>query len=319
MPDEPERMVCMEVWGGCEPIERAVTMAGLDAWVYSKPYCEREGDGAQGGGDVYYVSSCATGRINRLLVADVSGHGAGVRAIAVVLRDLMRRYVNYLDQSRFVTAMNARFVESSDVGVFATAVVTTFFAPTCTLSVCNAGHPQPLVYRKATGRWELLSAVREGREVGTLPLGIVEIEDAAQFEAALDVGDLVLIYTDSLVEARVGGGELLGTDGLLRIANEPGLSAGEPAGVVPALLKAIERESGRPLEQDDVTCLLLRPTGAAVRVTWREQVAATFRVVRGVVGALVRLKRPPLPDRHPANMPGMVVPGLQRRWHGPRT
>ena len=44
-------------------------MAGLDAWVFSRPY-----GNASGGGDVYYVSSCATGRITRLLVAD----GAGV-------------------------------------------------------------------------------------------------------------------------------------------------------------------------------------------------------------------------------------------------
>ena len=63
-------MQCMEVWGGNQTADSGVIMAGLDAWVYSKPF-----GGADGGGDVYYVSSCATGRITRLLVADVSGHG----------------------------------------------------------------------------------------------------------------------------------------------------------------------------------------------------------------------------------------------------
>jgi hypothetical protein len=37
-----------------------------------------------------------------------------MRAVAITLRDLMRRYVNYLDQSRFVLSMNKQFVTCSD-------------------------------------------------------------------------------------------------------------------------------------------------------------------------------------------------------------
>src|SRR3954452_12956498 len=122
---DQERMQCMEVWGGNDLVDANVSMSGLDAWVYSKPYKQ-----AQAGGDVYYVSACATGRITRLLVADVSGHGANVRDTAVGLRDLMRRYVNHLDQAQFVRSMNQRFTSMSEAGCFATAVVTTFFAPT---------------------------------------------------------------------------------------------------------------------------------------------------------------------------------------------
>src|SRR5437899_58220 len=94
-------MQCMEVWGGNQVVDSSVAMAGLDAWVYSRPYGQ-----ADGGGDVHYVSSCATGRITRLLVADVSGHGVAVCDVAAQLRTLMRRYVNYLDQTRFVRSMN---------------------------------------------------------------------------------------------------------------------------------------------------------------------------------------------------------------------
>src|SRR2546421_568934 len=90
---DPQVMTCMEVWGGNALTDNSVSMSGLDAWVYSKPYQD-----AAAGGDVYYVSSCATGRITRLLVADVSGHGSAVTATAAALRNLMRRYVNHLDQ-----------------------------------------------------------------------------------------------------------------------------------------------------------------------------------------------------------------------------
>ena len=99
-------------------------------------------------------SSCATGRITRLLIADVSGHGDVVAALGRDLRGLMRRYVNFLDQQKFVKAMNAEFVESSAANIFATAIVMTFFAPTRQLSLCNAGHPPPLIYRADEKQFE---------------------------------------------------------------------------------------------------------------------------------------------------------------------
>src|SRR4051794_31693760 len=149
----PATMQCMEVWGGNQVADSAVAVGGLDAWVYCRPFGE-----ADGGGGVYYVSACATGRITRLLLADVTGHGAAVGDVAGLLRGLMRRYVNYLDQTAFVRSMNDQFVDLSDAGCFATAVVTTYFAPTGTLSVCNAGHPPPLVYRAWDRRWSFMAA-----------------------------------------------------------------------------------------------------------------------------------------------------------------
>src|SRR6266576_4310765 len=94
---DPQHMQCMEVWGGNQIVDSGVVMAGLDAWVYCRPF-----GASDAGGDVYYVSSCATGRITRLLVADVSGHGAAVGDVASSLRLLMRKYVNYLDPGKFI-------------------------------------------------------------------------------------------------------------------------------------------------------------------------------------------------------------------------
>ena len=111
-------MQCMEVWGGSQLTARGVEFGGLDVWVYSKPYGQ-----AQSGGDVYYASSCATGRISRLLLADVAGHGNSVAATAADLRTLMRRFVNRLDQAEFVRLLNQQFVALSRAGDFATAIV----------------------------------------------------------------------------------------------------------------------------------------------------------------------------------------------------
>src|ERR1700733_14516557 len=135
--DAPEVMQCMEVWGGNQPVDSGVVMAGLDAWVYCRPYAGGAIEPAEAGGDVYFVSSCATGRITRLLVGGVSGHGTAVSDVASSLRSLMRKYVNYLDPRKFVGEMNRRFAELSKDGCFATAVVTTFFSPTNQVTFCK--------------------------------------------------------------------------------------------------------------------------------------------------------------------------------------
>src|SRR5258706_11775090 len=86
-----QHMTCMEVWGGNQFTTQGVEFGGLDTWVYSKPYGE-----AHSGGDVYYASSCATGRISRLLVADVAGHGSKRAGAASAPGTLMRPFVKSL-------------------------------------------------------------------------------------------------------------------------------------------------------------------------------------------------------------------------------
>ncbi|MCA1686587.1 MAG: hypothetical protein LC745_11560, partial [Planctomycetia bacterium] len=85
--DHPDgrSMHCMEIRGGSQAVEEAVTTPGIDAWVFSHPH-----EGADSGGDVHYLSLCGGGVITRLILADVSGHGAAVAEISKSLRALMR-------------------------------------------------------------------------------------------------------------------------------------------------------------------------------------------------------------------------------------
>src|ERR1700682_669122 len=49
------------------------------------------------------------------------------------------------------------FAALSREAVFATAIVTTCFERSCCWTVCNAGHPRPLLYRVGQRQWDLLS------------------------------------------------------------------------------------------------------------------------------------------------------------------
>ena len=316
--DESEQMECMEIWGGTEPIARRVQMRGLDAWVYSQPYRQ-----AEGGGDVYYASSCATGRISRLLLADVSGHGVAVAGIAAALRGLMRRFVNFIDQSKFVRAMNEAFVAGSPDGVFATAVVCTFFAPTHRLTVCNAGHPQPLWYHADDRRWSLLrhaaapdTQTDAGPVPGNMPLGILDRVDYEQSDVEMGTGDLMVLYTDALSEAHGPDGQMIGEAGLLRVVQ--GLATVDPAQFVDALLAGVAALNPQNLTDDDVTVLLLRPTGTRPATPLAARVRGLGRFALAIAQGLARPTTIPLPDFKAANVFGAVLPGFSRLWRAKR-
>ena len=311
MNDQPkQQMQCMEVWGGSQLTAREVQFGGLDAWVYSKPH----GD-ASHGGDVYYASSCATGRITRLLLADVAGHGTAVASIAADLRTLMRRFVNRLDQGEFVRLLNRQFAAHSREAVFATAVVSTFFAPTRRLTVCNAGHPRPLLYRKSAQQWELLTHHKPAAQTAprNLPFGMLDITEYGHFDVELEPGDCLLSYTDALIESRDADGEMLGEEGLLRIVRL--LGDVPPEKLIETLLEEIAGRFPENLSGDDATVMVVRANGGAARYSVGQRLWALARLAGSLIRAIdPRAERPPLPDANLANIGGAVIPALGRRW-----
>lgn len=273
-------MQCLEVWGGNEPARQSVSLSGLDAWVEAIPHAK-----SAAGGDVHYLSSCAAGQVTRMFLADVSGHGDHVAEIARSLRMLMRQHVNHHSQVSFVKRMNKTFTEQSAAGIFATAVVCTYYAPKSELSICNAGHPPPLWYRAATNRWQFLigdearaaEPEQPSDSPSNIPLGILDMASYDQVRVKLADGDRVLCYTDSLIEAREPSGEMLGADGVLAIANA--LPATTPATFIETLWAALRDRAGDTLLNDDVTMVLITPNRTTRRDTFWNKVYAPIRVI----------------------------------------
>jgi len=260
----------------------AVELTGLDAWVYARPY-----QGADEGGDIHYLSSCASGDISRLLVADVSGHGAGVAGAAAALRTLMRRNINHVEPRRLAAGLNSAFGPIASEGGFATAVVASYYRPTRRLSLCNAGHPRPMLFRRAFGRWSVLDAHAEDRgeragdagALANIPLGIA---DGVRYDTArvqLEPGDVVLVYTDSLIEAK-GGSGVLGERGLLDV-----LATIQVESVAGLLREIAARVPGLADSRgDDVTMLAFSPNARAPEPGLRGAMKHIWRYLKGLRG-----------------------------------
>lgn len=251
---------CMEVWGGNVAAENGVSAHGVDAWITSIPY-----RGEPSGGDIHYVSMCGEGRIARFVLADVAGHGTTVSDLAGTLRSLMRKHIGTPDQARFARSLNRAFGRLSRDGIFATAALATYFAPTNQLIACLAGHPRPLWYHAGSRSWTLLSheSSPSDSSVRNLPLGIIHPTEYRQFAVTLELGDLVVLYTDGVTEQGGPGSKKLSDGQLLEMART--VDAADHPTLGSSLLAASDVMLGRraELRDDDATVLVLHHNGAS--------------------------------------------------------
>lgn len=270
--NDPHTMACMEVWGGNSDADVGVSMLGLEGWVYCKPY----GRGGGAGGDLHYVTSCASGSISRVLLADVSGHGREAAELASNLRQIMRRNVNRIDQRRVLSSINDQFKQLGPESSFATALVLTFFAPRQTLTLSNAGHPPPLFFSHRDKTWSLLGR-DDGRdgEFRDLPLGLFDETNYGQRTIRLGPNDMVLCYSDALIEAARPNGRQIGPARLLELART--LPVDDPQRSVHLLLDRL-RGMAR-LDNDDLTVILIRRNADAVRVPVGRLITAPVKVL----------------------------------------
>lgn len=315
-------MQCMEVWGGNRAIDNGVVMPGLDAWVYSMPWSPAGKAEASGGGDIHYVTSCATGRITRLMVADVSGHGETVAKAAVALRRLLCKYSNFIDQSKFIEAVNENFAEIAAgaeeelaPGAFATAVVATYFAPTDELSIASAGHPRPMRFDAKRRTWEVLVASSGDRDgLFNLPLGVDTPTKYPSGKYTLGRNDVVFFYTDSLTEAKLPGGRLLGEAGLVDVLK--GVAVEDPSKFIPEVLGRIRAMTADDAFDDDVTALLIRRNELKPRPSLALSMQSVWRIGKQAIGSL-------RPGALPAAFPELTVRAIggaiARRLNDSRT
>lgn len=258
-----QELRCLEVWGGSSTVEHTTSVPGLNLSVSSNP---QEGEK---GGDIYLISSCSSGWISRILLADVAGHGSSVSGLATKLRRAMHKSINTVDQSKFAQTLNGAFDEISTDGRFATALLMTYFAPSRHLILVNAGHPPPLIRRRGTVAWVPLESrspeaiTRPCKEVRVgltnLPLGVITSTAYEQIAFKLNPGDQVCAYTDAYIEALNPDGVQIGVEGFAAI-----LERTAPATSIESFHHCVHdsmRNHGIRSADDDQTLILIENNG----------------------------------------------------------
>jgi serine phosphatase RsbU (regulator of sigma subunit) len=256
---EIHNLQCKEIWGGIQAVDQPFHVPGLAGRIFCRPY-----RGDAGGGDIHFIGLCGKGFLSRFVVADVSGHGESVAEQASRLRSLLARHMDNPDMAELTGQINRQLSVGPDSsGQFATALVMSYLSPNRHLLTINAGHPRPLWFRAGQGLWHLLdSTIPEADidEVMNLPLGVLSQTGYRQFAVQLEADDLLIAYTDSLIEARDARGQALGEKGLLDLAGQIDTDR-SPAEILEDLLARVRDVQDGDELGDDVTVLVFSHDG----------------------------------------------------------
>jgi GAF domain-containing protein len=145
------------------------------------------------GGDWYDVIELPRGLVG-LVIGDVVGHGLRAAALMGQLRTALHSYAVEGHGPSRVLELVDRFVQSMGEYAMATAAYAVFDPETARVRLATAGHLPPIV---VSGTGSRIIEVTPGAPLGGFPYGT-----CPEHELSLFSGEIMVMYTDGLVERR---------------------------------------------------------------------------------------------------------------------
>ncbi|HET7506207.1 MAG TPA: SpoIIE family protein phosphatase, partial [Kofleriaceae bacterium] len=185
-----------------------------------------------------------------LAVGDVAGKAISAALyMARLTSELRSRAAIARTPARLLRRVNQEMAQLGDDGMFATLVYCIYDLENRSLVFTNAGHCVPLLRRG--DRVFPLQAER----AHTPPLGVTQELEAGEARVQLHSGDMLLMVSDGILEAR----DPRGNDyGLQRLSRRIRTARGNVADVIKAILADIDSHAGEPRQQgDDMTIVAM--------------------------------------------------------------
>jgi serine phosphatase RsbU (regulator of sigma subunit) len=201
------------------------------------------------GGDYYDTFRLAPGRVV-LAVADVSGHGLASGLLLSGVRSCLYLLEDDLASPAALPRLDRMVRRTTDRRTYVTLLLAVVDHEAGTLAVTSAGHPPLLHYRAATG-----TVVEVGS--GAPPLGTFADPRYQREEVEIAAGDLLVVYTDGVIEMLNDHELAYGEERLKRaIARAaPGRTARE---VRDSVLSGLANWKGSVEQADDITLVVAR-------------------------------------------------------------
>ena len=217
------------------------------------------GEDVQAGGDFYEVIDAPSGSI--VVMGDVVGKGAPAAALSAVSRVTLRTAGRLTGNPR--AALDELNHALRRRGAMSLCTVVAISLPTelpGAAEVLLAGHPPPLLLRDGVAR--------PIGEAGPM-LGAVEVAEWKPVTIELAPNDVLVLYTDGVLDSVLAGGERFGEERLVQLVE----SSGDD---VEAMATALEAELGALRLRDDVAMLAIRCP--ALRRCWRAARSTARRI-----------------------------------------
>lgn len=223
LPSADPRMRGFEIAGGCYPAERC-------------------------SGDFFDYIPMSRGRL-AVVLADVSGHGFGPAILAATIRSYLRTAAVLGNQVHEMLALGNRLlVNDGDANPFASAFTVSLDSTTRSIQFSSAGHPGYLLRKDGTV---------ETLETPCVPIGVRDDEVfPLSRPIALERGDVLLIASDGVFEARRPDKEFFGLDRAVAVINRN--RSRSPADIVTHLYEAACKFAGSSKLEDDLTVVIIK-------------------------------------------------------------
>lgn len=213
-------------------------------------------------GDYYDFMSVDESSV-ALAIGDVAGKGISAALLMAAIQSIMRTQLSAgipmavaaghgslpqgLSTSHLVSVLNKQLYANTAPEKYATFYFGLYDEPSGVLTYTNAGHLSPFLVRNS--HMERLDPT--GTVVGAFPLSRYG-EERVQLEA----GDLLVAFTDGIVEPENEYGEMFGEERLADLILK--LSRRRSDEIMAEVMDAVRLWTGSPELQDDMTLLVVR-------------------------------------------------------------
>src|SRR5262249_51973865 len=147
-------------------------------------------------------------------ICDVMGHGVRSALVTAMLRALITaESANLRDPGLLMTRVNSdltAILKQTGTVLFVTSLYCLFDCETLIMRYARAGHPPPLLARRSVGE----VSYAPGTKASSGPaLGLFDRAPFVTTTTPLSPGDLVLLFTDGIIEAENASGQQWDTTG----------------------------------------------------------------------------------------------------------
>lgn len=184
-----------------------------------------------------------------VIIADVSGHGAAAAMEAAQFDAIMRTYRGGgpPPPAGAISYANRYFFSRRNRGHFMTVFAAIYRPDTRVLSYLSAGHPPMLLRRRGQ-----VVNLGEGDQI---PLGVLRDHEYRNNEVALETGDMLVLYTDGITEARDRHDRQFGPD---RLRDLVASGPDSPQLLCDSVIAELTAHQAGPIGADDQTLVVLR-------------------------------------------------------------
>jgi serine phosphatase RsbU (regulator of sigma subunit) len=199
-------------------------------------------------GDFYDFINLPGGRLG-ILIADVADKGLGSALYMALSNTLIRTFADeyHQDPARVLKTANQQILRNARANLFVTVFFGVLDPVTGILRYANAGHNPPFLMGT--------DGIKTLNNTG-MPLGIDEENEWLQEELSITPGEILLLYTDGVMDAQNNAGEFIDRKVILNTTQENIENTVQV--LQEAILKRVHKFVGDAPRFDDLTLVILK-------------------------------------------------------------